>query len=144
MPTTRSTREVEASVETVWATVADVYSQPRWWPRVSRVEGVGPLGFTQVMQTKNGRPVRADYKFATREPLKSLAWEQVLADSPFEHVLRSSRITIRLEPRGEGTLVTLEARQKLRGLSRFGGFMVRRATGAILDEALEGLASLHP
>ena len=29
--------------------------------------------------------------------------------------------------------------QRMRGLSRLGGFMVRRATRRILDEALDGL-----
>jgi hypothetical protein len=37
-------------------------------------------------------------------------------------------------------MVSLEAQQRLRGLSRFGGgFMLKRATGAQLDEALDGL-----
>ena len=40
---------------------------------------------------------------------------------------------------GVGTQVTLESRQRLRGLSRLGGFMMRRATGRTLAEALKGL-----
>ena len=44
-----------------------------------------------------------------------------------------------LEPEGEGTRVTIEQRQKLRGYSRTGGFLLRRATRGKLDEALEGL-----
>ena len=35
--------------------------------------------------------------------------------------------------------MTIEQRQKLRGLARFGGLLVRRATGRVLDEALDGL-----
>jgi hypothetical protein len=35
--------------------------------------------------------------------------------------------------------VTLETRQSLKGLSRLGGFMMRRATGRTLAEALNGL-----
>jgi hypothetical protein len=34
-------------------------------------------------------------------------------------------------------------RQQLRGSARLGGFMVRRATGRVLDEALEALEALH-
>jgi hypothetical protein len=39
--------------------------------------------------------------------------------------------------------VTLVMRQQLRGSARMGGFMVRRATGRVLDEALEALEALH-
>jgi hypothetical protein len=35
--------------------------------------------------------------------------------------------------------VTIELRQALNGVSRFGGYMVRRAARATLDEALGGL-----
>ena len=38
--------------------------------------------------------------------------------------------------------MTLEVRQKLRGLSRFGGFLVKRATRRQLDEALDALERL--
>jgi hypothetical protein len=50
---------------------------------------------------------------------------------------------VTLEPvkDGQGTKVTLERRQTMRGMSRFGGgFMVRRATSKVLDGALEALA----
>jgi hypothetical protein len=35
--------------------------------------------------------------------------------------------------------VTIEQRQRLRGYSATGGFMLRRATGRKLEEALDGL-----
>ena len=38
--------------------------------------------------------------------------------------------------------MTLELDQDLRGLSRLGGFMVKRASGDQLDGALNGLASV--
>jgi len=44
-----------------------------------------------------------------------------------------------LEPEGEGTLVTIAHRQKLRGYSKTGGFLLKRATGGKLQEALDGL-----
>jgi hypothetical protein len=44
-----------------------------------------------------------------------------------------------LEPADGGTLVTIVQRQKLRGYSRTGGFLLRRATKGKLQEALEGL-----
>ena len=37
-------------------------------------------------------------------------------------------------------MVTLSQRQKLRGYSRTGGFLMRRATKERLGEALDGLA----
>ena len=43
---------------------------------------------------------------------------------------------------GEGTEVTIAHLQKLRGYSRTGGFMLRRATAAKLSEALDGLERL--
>jgi hypothetical protein len=54
-------------------------------------------------------------------------------------VLAESIIEIVLESDEAGTLVTLTQRQKLRGYSRTGGFLLRRATKEKLAEALEGL-----
>ena len=44
-----------------------------------------------------------------------------------------------LEPEPSGTRVTIAEYQKLRGYSRTGGFLLRRATKVRLDEALKGL-----
>jgi hypothetical protein len=75
-----------------------------------------------------------------REP-ELLRWEQELEDTPFERLLNESVTRVSLEPRaGGGTRVTLELRQRMRGFSRFGGVLVRRATVRLLDEALDGLA----
>jgi hypothetical protein len=38
--------------------------------------------------------------------------------------------------------VTISQQQKLRGYSRTGGILLRRATDSKLDEALEGLARI--
>ena len=59
--------------------------------------------------------------------------------TPFERVLDESVIEVTLEPIDGGTQVTIAQRQKLRGYSRTGGFMLRRATKGKLREALEGL-----
>ncbi len=48
-------------------------------------------------------------------------------------------IEVVLEPEGTGTRVTIAQRQKLRGYSRTGGLLLRRATGGKLDEALDGI-----
>ena len=55
-------------------------------------------------------------------------------------MLREARTRVSLEPADGGTRVTIELEQKLTGFfPRFGGFMVRRAAQATLDEALDGL-----
>lgn len=119
--------------------LADPHHMPRWWPGVTRMESVESDRWTQVLKTKKGRPVRMDFRLLASEPPSQRVWEQEIAGSPFEHVLTESVIAVELEPEGEGTRVTIEQRQKLRGYSRTGGFMLRRATARKLDEALEGL-----
>jgi hypothetical protein len=66
-------------------------------------------------------------------------WEQEVTGTPFERVLDEAITEVVLEPADGGTLVTIVQRQKLRGYSRTGGFLLRRATKGKLQEALEGL-----
>ncbi len=117
----------------------DAHHQPRWWPGVRRMEGVDEDRFTQVHLTKKGRPVRIDFTVLASEPPWRRIWSQELEGTPFERVLGESVTEIVLEPEGTGTRVTIELRQKLRGYSRTGGFLLRRASGGRLEEALEGL-----
>jgi hypothetical protein len=125
--------------------VSNPYHLARWWPKVARVEavqertrGTGTL-WTKVLQTQAGRQVRADFRCLYSKSPSAYGWEQEIEGSPFAKVLRSSEIGIDLENSNGGTLVTLRALQRLRGLSRFGGFMLRRATNRQLEEALDGL-----
>jgi uncharacterized protein YndB with AHSA1/START domain len=136
---TRRTRTIAAAPQQVWAIVEDPHHQPRWWPGVERMEGVGEDTFTQVHMTKKGRPVRIDFTLLVSEPPWRRIWQQEVAGTPFERVLGDSVTEIALEPVDGGTQVTIELRQQLRGYSRTGGFLLRRATGSRLDEALEGL-----
>jgi uncharacterized protein YndB with AHSA1/START domain len=138
----RRSRTLPASPEQLWELIADPDHMPRWWPGVERMEGVAPDRFTQVFKTKRGRSVRIDFRVLVSEPPNTRAWEQEVAGTPFERVLRSSVIEVRLDPVPAGTEVTISQEQKLRGYSRTGGFLVRRATAAKLDEALEGLARI--
>jgi carbon monoxide dehydrogenase subunit G len=139
MPTTRRTRRLTAGPDEVWRVVGDPYHLPRWWPRVERVEAVAGERFTELLRAKSGRAVRADFRVVEKRRGKLLRFEQELAGSPFERVLAEAETEISVEPAGEGTEVTVTLRQRLRGLSRLGGFMVRRATRRIIDEALDGL-----
>jgi uncharacterized protein YndB with AHSA1/START domain len=129
----------------IWSVVSDPYHLPRWWPRTQRVENVSEGGgakgrkWTQVLETKDGRAIRADYRCIGAATAKRYAFEQLIDGTPFEGFLQSARTEIRIEPEGSGAEVTLESDQRLRGLSRLGGFMMRRATGRTLSDALNGL-----
>ena len=139
MPTTRRTRILEAAPEQVWSVVADPHHLPRWWPRVTRVEGVDEDAFTLVLSTDRGRMVRTDQRVLESVAPRRRTWTQQLADTPFARILREARTTVVLDPEGSGTRVSLELRQGLRGMSRLGGFMVARAARRQLDSAFEGL-----
>ena len=129
----------------VWELVSDPYSLPRWWPRTSRVENVERKGggrraeWTKVLETAEGRGVRADYRCLSSAERERYAWEQQLSGTPFERHLRSSKIEIFLSEAGEQTDVAISSDQALRGMSRLGSPMMRRGQGEILDDALDGL-----
>ncbi|MFI5028860.1 MAG: SRPBCC family protein [Solirubrobacterales bacterium] len=138
-------RMVPAPVEEVWSLVSDPYSLPRWWPHTSRVENVEAKGggrrgeWTQVLETAEGRGVRADYRCISSAEGERYVWEQQVAGTPFERHLRSSRVEIALRGGAEGTEVRLTSEQTLRGMSRLGSPLMRRGQGGILDEALDGI-----
>jgi uncharacterized protein YndB with AHSA1/START domain len=149
VPTARRSRTIAAPVQDLWELVCDPHHLPRWWPRVERVEDVADGAFTELMRTAKGKAVRADFLLVRADPqTHTLMWQQQLEGTPFARVLHSSetQLTLQSEGPGEGvgeagaTTVTIELRQKLGGFfPRFGGFMVRRAAAATLDEALDGL-----
>jgi carbon monoxide dehydrogenase subunit G len=145
LKTSRS-RSIAAPRPDVWEVVSNPYHLARWWPKVARVEAVqertrgkGTL-WTKVLQTQAGRQVRADFRCLYSKEPSAYGWEQEIEGSPFAKVLRSSEIGIDLDESDGGTLVTLRAVQRLRGVSRFGGgYMLKRATNKQLDDALDGL-----
>jgi uncharacterized protein YndB with AHSA1/START domain len=141
MPSARRSRTIAAPPERLWEVIGDPHHLPRWWPRVERVEDVEDDAFTEVMKTSKGKLVRADFRVrASHEHEHALVWEQQLEGTPFARLLSSAETHVRLEPTEGGTSVTLELHQRLTGMfPRFGGFMVRRAALATLDEALDGL-----
>ncbi len=131
---------MDAPAGQVWELIADPNHLPRWWPRVSRVEGVERDAFTKVFASRNGRLVRADFQMEADEQALTLHWEQQVKETPFARVLSAAHTELRLEPAGSGTKVTIELRQKLRGLfANLGASRVRSAAGKMLDEALDGL-----
>jgi uncharacterized protein YndB with AHSA1/START domain len=144
MPKVSRSRLIAADRDRVWELVADPHSLPRWWPRTMRVEDVhtdheGYPRWTAVLGTERGTAVRADYRCTATVAGERYAWEQELAGTPFERVLRSSALEVRLDGEGEGTRVTLSSDESLRGFSRLGSPMMRGAARRRLDEALNGL-----
>ena len=156
MPNARRSRTIAAPPERLWDLVSDPYHLPRWWPRVTRVEDVREGAFTEVMKTRRGKTVRADFDLVLAdEGTRTVRWDQRIEGTPFAAVLSSSETELRLQPADppESTEVTIELRQEVsdarsgpRPTRTFGriGFtwgerLVRRAASATLDEALEGL-----
>ena len=132
-------------MDRVWDLVSDPYDLPRWWPRTSRVENVDrkPEGrrsqWTKVLETAEGRGVRADYRCLSSAEGERYVWEQQLGGTPFDKHLRSSTVEIRLAPDGDGTAISIAAAQRLRGLSRLGSPLLRGGQRKILDQALDGI-----
>lgn len=139
------TRTYEAPLGDLWNLVSDPYSLPRWWPRTSRVENVERKDggrrsrWTKVLQTAEGRGVRADYRCLSSAEGERYVWEQEIEGTPFEKHLQAWRVEIGLRERDGGTEVSLSSVQTLKGLSRLGSPMMRKAQGAQLDEALDGI-----
>ncbi len=138
MIVTRS-RTVAAAPERVWAVVGEPRSLARWWPRVERVKAITPQGWTTVLRSERGRAVRADWRLDEQEALRRRAWAQEIEGTPFAKVLTERRVEVVLEATEDGTRVTLELRQRGRGMARFGRFMLRRAARRELSTALERL-----
>jgi uncharacterized protein YndB with AHSA1/START domain len=139
------TRTVEAPVAEVWKLVSDPYNLPRWWPRTARVENVDakPGGkrtqWTKVLQTAEGRGVRADFRCVSSAERERYVWEQELEGTPFERHLKALRVEIGMKGRDGETKVSLTEEQTLKGMSKLGSPLMRRARGDVLDEALDGI-----
>lgn len=142
MASTARRRHMAATPEDVWRVVSDPHHLPRWWPGVTRVEGVHSSGFTVVVPTKRGKPVRLDYTVTESVPNARRAWTQLLPGTPFERLLDEWVTTVQLLPEPGGTLVTLEEVQQLRGSFRFGALLQRRPARKRLDQALRRLGEL--
>jgi uncharacterized protein YndB with AHSA1/START domain len=143
MPVATASRTLAASPEVIWAVLADPHHQPRWWPRVRRVEGVREERFTQVLVSDRGRAVRADFRILEREAPHRVRWTQELPGTPFERLLAEAETVLVLAPCGAGeTEVRAELRERLRGWSRLVPFLFRRAGTRQLTEALEALETV--
>lgn len=138
-------RTLQAPVGEVWKLVSDPYNLPRWWPRTARVENVDakPGGkrtqWTKVLQTGEGRGVRADFRCVSSAERERYVWEQELEGTPFERHLKALRVEVGMRERDGGTEVSLTEEQSLKGMSKLGSPLMRRARRDVLDEALDGI-----
>jgi uncharacterized protein YndB with AHSA1/START domain len=145
MPRVSRRRTVAAPPADVWGLVSDPYNLPRWWPRTSRVENVEQRGsgrrsrWTKVLETAEGRGVRADYRCVSAAEGERYVWEQELEGTPFARHLKASRVEVGLRGEDGSTEVTLGSVQTMRGMSRLGSPLMRRGQGATLEEALDGI-----
>jgi uncharacterized protein YndB with AHSA1/START domain len=140
-------RRIAAPAGALWGVIADPYHLPRWWPNTQRVESVtegdpGGSSWTQVLETKDGRGVRADYRCVESSEGERYVFEQEIEDTPFQRFVKSVQTDIELQPRDGDTEVTITLDRRLRGLSRLGAWMMRRATKRQLDEALTDLEAI--
>lgn len=145
MPRTRRSRVLPADPSTIWSVVGDPHNLSRWWPRVERVEQVTAGAFTEVLRSDRGRTIRADHRLSELKEDERIEWTQLLEGTPFDRVMSEGLTAVTLEAAkdGKGTKVTLERRQTMKGMARFGGgLMIRRATSKVLDGALDALSGL--
>ena len=172
MPVARASRTIAAPPEELWRVLSDPYHLPRWWPRVERVESVEEAAFTEVMRTRKGKTVRADFDVVrSDEASGTVVWEQRLDGTPFAGVLSSSATELRIAPapgpaargaaaqpqaqaQAQASEVTIEMRQELSDtaapslglrasfLPSMGRRMVRRAAARTIAEALDGLEQI--
>jgi len=137
-------RTLEAPIGDIWKLVSDPYNLPRWWPRVSRVENVEGGGgrrtrWTKVLETAEGRGVRADFRCVSSAEKERYVWEQELTGTPFERHLNGLQVEVRMGERSGGTEVSVTEEQSLKGMSKLGSPLMRRARGDVLDNALDGI-----
>jgi uncharacterized protein YndB with AHSA1/START domain len=99
VPTARRSRTIAAPAQELWELVRDPHHLPRWWPRVMRVEDVEADAFTEVMKTRKGKLVRADFNVIVGEgDERTLTWVQRVEGTPFASVLKSAETELRFTP----------------------------------------------
>jgi hypothetical protein len=113
---------------------------------VQRVEDVDPGGFTEVLESRKGKTVRADFAVVEQTSPERCRWRRKPDGTPFERMRRRAEVTIELRSEalagleGAATRVTLTLRRAA-GAQRLG--TLRRAGRAELDQALAELGRIH-
>ncbi len=135
-------RVLATTREQIWDVVGDPWHEPRWWPRVQRVEGVTRRGWTSVMVSQRGNTVRADWTVEVSERPNRRRWRQDLEGTAFERIFTAYAIEVELERVADGTHVRLLVDQQPRGMARLMPWTLRRAMRRQLKTALDNLAEL--
>ena len=136
-------RTLAASAETVWTTVGDTARIARWWPLVTRVESASDHGFTEVLTSKRGKEVRADFRVTAHQRARRLAWALDLEGSPFARIFSVSEyeLTLQASEDGAATEVRLQHHVAMAGTNRLGAFLAYRSARRTLRQALAALES---
>jgi uncharacterized protein YndB with AHSA1/START domain len=88
---------VQATPEEVWGLVSDPARLPQWWPGVTRVEEASADAWTTVLSSPKGKSVRIDYSRLEAEPERRVVWRQEVEESPFERILASATMSVRVK-----------------------------------------------
>ncbi len=137
----RGRRTLAVPVAAVWETVGDTARIARWWPRVVRVESPSDHSFTEVLVSKRGREVRADFRVGAHVRRRRIAWALEIEGSPFQRVFSKSEYDLTLKEAGDGssTEVRIEHHLLMRGANRVGAVFAYRSARRTLREALAAL-----
>ena len=98
----------------------------------ARAAPTGPRG-PRCSRPRTAAAIRADYRCVSAATDERYVFEQLLEGTPFEGFLRAPAPRSGSSPRTRGPRSPWSASSELRGLSRLGGFMMRRATGRTLS-----------
>ena len=97
----------------------------------ARVESVDGERWTKVLGTERGQARCAPTStLVDSEPARRRRWTQELEGRPFERMFREVTTEVVARARGRRHRVTLALHQRLRGINRLGGFLLRRASRA--------------
>lgn len=136
-----ASRIVPGEPTEIWALISEPTRRAEWWPGIDRVEITAEDRWTEVVHTRRGKAMRLDYHLLASDPPYRLLWEQELVGSPFGHVLSELRTELVIEPRSDGSVVTIAQQQKLRGYSRTGSLLIARSQKQRLARVLDALAA---
>src|SRR4051794_27572634 len=138
-------RRIAAPASALWSVITDPYHMPRWWPNTQRVENVseGELperSWTQVLETRDGRGVRADYHCVASTEGERYVFEQTVEGTPFEKFVKRARTEIKLNSQDGETDVTMSLDRRVGGGSPLGAPLVGRGVGRTPDAGRSGPA----
>lgn len=147
MITVARSRSVPARPETVWQLVCSVERLPEWLTfaeAAETLEGEGDGRLHRIHGHWGRQRSEIDQRITSWDPPRRLEWcheTERLDGKPAPRFARDTRFQVRLEPDGEGTLVTLESVQvpasALKGLAM--RVLSRRKLAGAYERSLQRL-----